>query len=40
MDVQLEMIDLGDAIEETKQWSPGGSYADCFFVLGKWPGCG
>lgn len=40
MDVQLEIIVLGDAIEETRQVSPLGQRPDCFFGLGQKSGCG
>lgn len=34
-----ELIDLGDAVEETKQLSPFGSNPDCYYGIGvKW-GC-
>lgn len=35
----VEMIELGDAVKETKQVWPGGWYPDCVFQHGEWPGC-
>lgn len=36
----MEMIDLGDAVQETKQQWSGGMYPDCYVTFGtKW-GCG
>lgn len=36
MNDSLEMVDLGDAVEQTRQYAPVMWYADSFYVLG-WP---
>lgn len=37
--VQLEVIDLGDFVVETKQQFPNGQFADCVWVFGTRPNC-
>ncbi|MET0535629.1 MAG: hypothetical protein ABW171_15540 [Steroidobacter sp.] len=34
----IEVVDLGDAMVETRQGSPAGSYFDSIHFLGSWPG--
>jgi hypothetical protein len=34
----LELVDLGDAAEETRQGSPVPSHPDHAFVMGQYPG--
>lgn len=36
----VKLIDLGDAVEETKQLSPFGVRPDCYYGLGAMYGCG
>lgn len=35
-----ELIDLGNAVEETKQLTPHGIFPDCYYGIGARPGCG
>lgn len=35
----VKLIDLGDAVEETKQLSPHGVFADCQYGIGFKYGC-
>lgn len=34
--MELEIFDIGDAIEETKQWAPVGSTFDNTGTWGQW----
>ena len=35
---ELEVVDLGDAAEETRQLSPFPAYHDSVYNMGEWPG--
>lgn len=37
MSEPLELIDLGDATEETRQWGQWPIVQDSFWVLAEWP---
>jgi hypothetical protein len=37
MKTKLELIDLGDAVKETKQWLPYPWYMDNVYYLGAFP---
>jgi hypothetical protein len=34
--IQVEIVDLGDAVEETKQWLLYPIFWDSIFLLGEW----
>lgn len=33
----VEIVDFGDACEQTKQWGPSGGYPDSQYFLSPWP---
>jgi hypothetical protein len=35
---ECEIVDLGDAMAETTQSGPGGTWRDSLYVWGIWPG--
>jgi hypothetical protein len=37
-DVEVELMDLGDAAVETRQIAPGGQNIDSTYGFGVWPG--
>ncbi|WP_157994230.1 hypothetical protein [Peristeroidobacter agariperforans] len=40
VEYDVKLIDLGDAVDETKQVVPHGVWPDCQFAVGARPGCG